>query len=115
MITLAANIVWVGHQLLSYATAPVVGPQYTLWALDEFAYATTTASTGIFARFIEDIMAITRDQEPGLHHVDTELFTFHASLPRIEVGDTLLISVRLEHQVIRVDKFSQHQHQNDAQ
>ena len=46
-----------------------------------------------------DILVITRGQELGLH-VDMKPFTFHASLPCLEIGDTLLLGVRNEHQVI---------------
>ena len=42
-------------------------PQYTLWALDGVLANTTTAnSTGVLARFLEGILASTRDQEPVL-------------------------------------------------
>ena len=37
-----------------------------------------------------------------------EPFTFHASLPRLELGDTLLLGVRIEHQVISVENNSGH-------
>ena len=63
-----------------------------------------TDSTGVLARFLEDILVITRDQELGLH-VDMEPFTFHASLPCLELGDTLLLGVRYEHQVISVEEL----------
>ena len=38
----------------------------------------------ILARFLADIMAITRDQELDLLHVDAGPFTFNASLPHLE-------------------------------
>ena len=50
-------------------------------------------------------MVITRNQELGLLHVDTEPFTSHASLPRLELGDILPLNVRDEHQVINVEKL----------
>ena len=51
-------------------------------------------------------MAIIREQDLGLLHVDTEPFTFYASLLRLELGDTLLLGVRDEHQVVIVKKLS---------
>ena len=104
--THGADIVWVLDLSLSYATARFVDPQHTLWEQDGVSADTTTAdSTGALAKFLGDIMALTRDQEPGLLHVDTEPFTFHASLPRLELGNTLLLGVRDEHQVISVEKL----------
>ena len=38
-------------------------------------------------------------------HVDMEPFTIHVSLPRRKLGDTLLLGVHDEHQVISVDKL----------
>ena len=45
------------------------------------------------------------DQELGLLHVDMEPFTFHANLPHIELGDTLLLGVQDKHHVISVEKL----------
>ena len=82
LYTCSTYIIWVFDQSLRYGTARLVDPQHTLWAQDGvFADTTTADSTGVLARFLEDIMVITRDQELGLLHVDTEPFTFHASLP----------------------------------
>ena len=90
--TPGADIDLVGSQSLSDATALLVGPQHTLWTLYGVVDDTTTVdSTGAFAKFLEDILARTRDQEPRLFHADEEPFTFHASLPRIELGDTFLL------------------------
>ena len=61
----------------------------TLWAHNGVSGHTSIA--GVLDRFLEDILVITRDQELGLLHVDTEPFTFHASLPCLELGDTLLV------------------------
>ena len=108
-ITPAADIVCACDQLFSDATASLVDPQHALWVLDWFIANTTTAdSTGTFDRFLEDIMTKTRDQELGLPNVDTETFTFHASLLRIELGDTFLLGIRDEHQVISVEKLPRH-------
>ena len=67
--------------------------------------SSTADSTGVFGRFLEDILVITRDQELGLLHVESEPFTFHASLPCLELGDTTLLGVRDEHQVISVEEL----------
>ena len=48
-------------------------------------------------RFLEDIMANIRDQELDLLHVCMELFTFHAILPCLELGDAFLLGFRSEH------------------
>ena len=72
-------------------------PQYALWAQDGVIANTTRAdSTGGFAGF-QDIMANTRDRELGLIHLDMEPYTFHASFPRIELGDALFLGVHDEH------------------
>ena len=93
-LTRMADIDWVFDQSLSHATACLVDPQHALWAQDGVAVNTTTADrTGVLARFVEDILVMTKDQELGLLHVDTEPFTFHATLPRHELGDTLLLGV----------------------
>ena len=87
-LTPRADIVWVFEQSLSYATACLVDPQHTLGAKDGVSANTTTADiTGALARFLETIMAIIGDQALGLH-VDMEPFTFHASLPRLELGES---------------------------
>ena len=92
-----ADIVWISHQTFSDATALLVDPQYALWAQEGVvANITTVDSTGIFARFLEHIMANTRDQELGLLHVDTEL------------GDALLLCVLDEHQVISLESLRWH-------
>ena len=44
-------------------------------------------------RFLEVILAITRDQELGHLHVEMEPFTFRASVPCLELRDTLLLGV----------------------
>ena len=49
-------------------------------------------------------MINTGDQEPGLLHVDTESFIFHASLPRVEHRDALFLGVHNERKVISVEK-----------
>ena len=67
-----------------YATARPVNPQHALWAQDGVSADTTRAdSTGVFARYLEDISVITRD--PGLLHVDMEPLTFQARLPDLEL------------------------------
>ena len=43
------------------------------------ADTTTADSTGVLARFLEEILVITRDQEFGLLHVDTGPFNFYAN------------------------------------
>ena len=48
------------------------------------------------------------DQELGFLHVDMESFTFHASLPCLELGDTLLLGVHDEHQVISLERLRWH-------
>ena len=58
--------------------------------------------------FFDDIKANTRDQELSFIYVDTEPFNFHASLPRLQLRDALLLGVRNEHQVINVDKLPWH-------
>ena len=50
-------------------------------------------------------MAIIRDQDLGLLLVDTEPFPLYASLLRLELGDTLILGVRDEHQVVIVKKL----------
>ena len=113
-LTPGVDIFWVFDQSLGYATRRLVDPQHTLRG----------AQDGVSVdRLLEDVMAITRDQELGLH-VDTEPFTFHTSLPRFQLGDTLLLSVRDEHQVISVELLwytsteltqKRFQHQNEEQ
>ena len=89
--------------VLGDATALLVDPQHALWAMDGVVVDTTTAnSTGVLARFLENIMANTRNQEHGLLHVDMEPLTFHASLPRLGLGDIPPLGVCDEHQVINV-------------
>ena len=62
----AADIVWDSHQSLGYAPVPLVDPQHVLWALDAVVADTTAEdSTGVLARFLEDIMANTRDRKLG--------------------------------------------------
>ena len=106
-ITPGAYIVWVGNHSLNHATAPPVVPQHALWSLDGVVAGSTTAdSTGILAKFLENIMANMRDQEVGLLlHVDMESCTFHASLPHLTLRVTLLLSVHDEHQVISIEKL----------
>ena len=53
-------------------------------------------------------MARARDQRLSLFHIDKDPFIFHASPQRLEFGDTLLLGVRDEHQVISVEKSLQH-------
>ena len=69
------------------------------------ANTTTADCTGVLPRFLEDILVITKDQELGLLHVDMEPVTFHASLPCLELGDTLLFGGHDEHQVISVKEL----------
>ena len=77
---------------LSYATACFVNQQLASWVQDGVSADTTPADIiGVLARFLEDIMVITRDQKLGLLRV--EPFTFHASLPRLDLGDTLFFGV----------------------
>ena len=84
-----ADIIWVFVQAFSYATARLVDPQHTLWAQYGVSADTTTAgSTGVLARFLEDTLVITKDQDLGLLQVDMEPFTFHANLPCLELGDS---------------------------
>ena len=79
---------------------------YTLWIQDRVcADATTAYSTGVLVRFLENTLAITRDEELGLLHVDMAPFTFYASLPCHELGNTLLLGVHDEHQVIGVEEL----------
>ena len=47
-------------------------------------------------------------QRPGLFHVDTVPLTSHASFPCPELGDSLVLGVRDEHQVISVEKLPWH-------
>ena len=69
-------------QSLSYATARLLYPQHSLLAQDGVSADTTADNTGVLARFLEDIIAFTRDQELGLLHVVMEpllsMPTFHA-------------------------------------
>ena len=73
-------------------------------------------------------MANTRNQELGLLgllYVDMELFTFHTCLPCLELGDTLLLGVCDEQQVVSEEKLPRYtnaelmwkrlQHQDDEQ
>ena len=86
-LTHEADIVWVGNQSLSDAIALLVDSQHTLWALDVVVADTLTAdSTWVLAGFLEDVMSVTRYQELGFLHVDTEPFTFHARFPFFELG-----------------------------
>ena len=102
-------MIWSGHQLLSDATALLVDPPHALWALDWVVADTTRAgSTGVFARFLDDSMANTRDQELGLLGLDMELFTFHTCLPYLELGNTLLLGVNNEQQVVSAEKLRRH-------
>ena len=79
-------------------------PQVALPALGGVAADTTSADNkGVFAGFLEDTQAKTRDKELGRIYADTELFTFHASLLCLELGNTLLPGVCDEHQVINID------------
>ena len=121
-----ADVVWVFDRSLTIATAHLVDPQHTLSAHDGVSADTTTADgTRALVRFLEDIMANTRHQALGLIHVDMEPFTFYASLPRLELGDTLLLAVHNEHQVISVEKLPRYtsakltrkrlHHQNEEQ
>ena len=66
------------------------------------------AAQEYFARFLDDSMANTRDQELGLLGLGMELFTFHTCLPCIELGDTLLLCVCNEQQVASVEKLPRH-------
>ena len=124
--TPGADIDFIGNQSLNYTTALLLDPQHTWWAQYGVAADTTTADgTGVHAKFLEDIVAITRDQELGLLYVDTEPFTFHASLPHLELGDTLLLCVHDEHQTVSIKKLPWYtnvermrnhlQHQNEGQ
>ena len=82
-------------------------PQHTLWAQDGISVDTTTAgSTGVFVRFLGGHPG--HHQRPGTwsslcwHGT----FTFHASLPCLELEDTpILRGVSNEHQVIRVEEL----------
>ena len=95
-LTHGADIAIVGKQSLNGATAFLVDPQHTL---DGVVVDVTTADcTGVFARFLEDIMAITGNQEPALLRVVTAPFSFHASRLRLELGDTLPLRWTLGHQ-----------------
>ena len=82
-LTPGENIDFIGSQSFSDATVLLVDSQYTLWAQDGAAADTITAdSTGVLARFLEDIVAITRDQELILLlHADMVPFGFHVSRP----------------------------------
>ena len=60
------------------------------------ANVTKIDSTGVLATFLKYIMANTRDKELGLLHVDTEL------------GESLLLGVLDEHQVISAEKPQWH-------
>ena len=62
--------------------------------------STAADSTGVLARFLEDILAITRTWSTSCWH-GSLYFLF--SLPCLELGDTLLLGVRDEHQVISVE------------
>ena len=78
-----ADIAWVFDQSLSYDIARLVYPQHPLLAQGGVsADTTTTDNTGVLARFLEDIMAIIRDQELGLLHVEMDpllsMPAFHA-------------------------------------
>ena len=105
-------MVWSGHQLLSDATTLLVDPPHALWALDWVVADNTRAgSTGVLARFYDDSMANTRDQELGLLgllHVYMELYIFRTCLPCLELGDTLLLGVCDEQQAVTVEKLPRH-------
>ena len=89
------------------------------------ADTTRADSTAVLARFLEDTMAILRDQELGLLHVDMERFAFHDSLPCLKLGDILLSIVGDESCVISIEKLPWYtcveptwrhlQHQNEEQ
>ena len=83
-----------------------------LWALHWVVADNPRAgSTRVLARFLDDTMANTRNQELGLLgllHVDMELFTFHTCLPCLELGDTLLLGVCDEKQVVSEEKLPWH-------
>ena len=49
-----------------------------------------------------------RSRELCLLHVDTAPFSFNANVPRIELGDSLLLGVCDEQQVISVEKLQRH-------
>ena len=92
--TPGADVVPGGHQLMSGATAFLVDTQLALQTLAGVAADTLAAgSMGVFAWSLQDIKLNTGDHKLGLLHVDTEPFTFHASLPCLKLGDTLLLGV----------------------
>ena len=72
-LTPGADIARVFDQSPRYSTACLAYPQHSLWTQYGVSVNTTTAdNTGELARFLEDIMAITGDQELCLLHVDME-------------------------------------------
>ena len=79
-LTPRADIVCVFDQSLSYTTARLVDLHIALWEQDGvYADTTKAGSTGVLARFLEDILVLTSDQELGLLHVNAEPFTLHAT------------------------------------
>ena len=105
-LTPSTDIVWVFHESLNYGTARLVDPQHTVWAQDNVSADTIAAdNTGVLARFLEDNLAITKDQDLGLLHVETEPFTFHANLLPPELGDTLPLGDRYVYQDISIEEL----------
>ena len=105
----------VGHQLIKDAAASLVDSELAQRALGGVvANTSTTNSAGVLARYLEDMKANIGDWELGLFHVGREFFTFHTSLRHIELGDALLLGVRVEHQVISIKKLSRHNSRKGA-
>ena len=88
------------------AAARLVDPQLERLALDRFVADTNAAErTGALARFFRLSRPMTETRKLGLFHIDMEPFTFYTSHACLELGDTLLLGVRNQHQVMTVHQW----------
>ena len=106
--TSGADVVLVSHQSSSDAAALFVDPQLALQALDGIV-ATLLQQTaqGYMPDFIRTCTSRSTSETCSFY-VDTEAFTFHASFPCLELGDTLLLGIHDELQVINIEKLPWH-------
>ena len=124
---LGANRVWVGHKSISdtavlYSCGPTTCVVSTRWMYCQHLYDTRHRGS---CRILWGHQCQHQDQEPGIFHVDTQPFTFHTSIPRLELGDILLLGVFDEHEVISIEMLPPHtgrevtwkhlQHQDEEQ
>ena len=110
------DYIWGCHSLdrppISNAAAPVVGPQFVLWALDSMVLLTIPlwqTAQGYLPDFFRTSWPTSETRNLAYFILTwVPLFTFHARLLWLEFCDALLLGVHDWHQVIGVEKLPLH-------